>query len=153
MTPDDLEALVHRELKELDWPRAPQTLRPRVLAGARRRQNRPWYMRPWPVWPVACRAVAAACAVAAFAGLWMAVRWAGAAAGPVLRDLAGGVAGRVEAWARVVSAGLTVGETIWRAVMEPVAVYLTAVVLVMAVAGAACGAAIARAVPGRELSS
>lgn len=58
MDADDLERLADRALSALPSPRAPQTLRPRVMAAiAPRHAGRPWFTWPWPL-QVATLAVA-----------------------------------------------------------------------------------------------
>lgn len=51
-----LEALLHRELKELPPPKAPSSLAPGVMAILAARGRVPWWQRAWWDWPVAAKA-------------------------------------------------------------------------------------------------
>lgn len=51
-----LEALLHRELKELPPPKAPSSLAPNVMAILAARSRVPWWQRAWWDWPVAAKA-------------------------------------------------------------------------------------------------
>jgi hypothetical protein len=55
MTPDELEQLIHRELRNLPSRRAPRSLESRVLAAIEHRQMIPWYHKSWSYWPAAVR--------------------------------------------------------------------------------------------------
>ena len=66
LTPDDLERLVDRALAELPTPRAPRSLRPRVLAAV---EPVPIVGRPWFTWPWPLQAAAVLGAVALALGL------------------------------------------------------------------------------------
>lgn len=46
-----LEAVIHRELRQLPARRAPAALRSRVLATLEARARLPWWQRPWASWP------------------------------------------------------------------------------------------------------
>lgn len=46
-----LEAVIHRELRQLPARRAPASLRSRVLATLDERARLPWWQRPWATWP------------------------------------------------------------------------------------------------------
>ena len=68
MEPDDLERLAHRALAELPMPRAPRTLRPRVMgAVAIPNVGHPWFTWPWPVQVAAVMAVAVVAGVCGWA--------------------------------------------------------------------------------------
>jgi hypothetical protein len=56
MTPEELEQLIHRELRALPPRRAPRSLEGRVLAAIEHREMIPWYHRSWSYWPAAVRA-------------------------------------------------------------------------------------------------
>lgn len=51
-----LEALLHRELKELPPLKAPSSLAPGVMAILAARSRVPWWQRAWWDWPVAAKA-------------------------------------------------------------------------------------------------
>lgn len=87
----DLEAALHRELRQLPPLRAPETLAPRVMAVLRARAARPWWQLPWLMWP---RAWQTASVVVAAAVLALAI-WAER----LLWDrAAGGSVGEVSSW-------------------------------------------------------
>jgi len=51
----ELEHSTDRALRRLPMPAAPQTLLPRVLAAVARLARRPWYSRTWFTWPAPLR--------------------------------------------------------------------------------------------------
>ncbi len=51
-----LEALLHRELKDLPPLKAPSSLTPNVMAILAARSRVPWWQRAWWDWPVAAKA-------------------------------------------------------------------------------------------------
>jgi hypothetical protein len=53
---EQVEQLVHRELRALPLRRAPRTLESRVLAEIERRAAVAWYHRSWSYWPAAVKA-------------------------------------------------------------------------------------------------
>ena len=66
-----LEALLHRELKELPPLKAPSSLAPNVMAILAARSRVPWWQRAWWDWPVAAKAafvVVALMVAGAFSG-------------------------------------------------------------------------------------
>ena len=115
MTPAELESLVAREVAKLPRPRAPKSLVPRVLAAAGHRRRESWHRRGWRAWPATLKfATAVLCAgfgwLAPYA--WDSMEFA--------------LAHEV-----VVTAG-----TLWRVLVQPVAVYLAALGAAMVVASA-----------------
>jgi hypothetical protein len=151
MDPADLEALVHRELKRLPTPQAPRTLLPRVLAASERQMRRPWYERPWLAWPRVWQALSGIALVALCAGFVVSAPVLDATGAGLARAV-GDAAGRAGALVEIVVASMRVAGTVWRAVVEPVAVWLVVLIAVMCVGGAVCGAALARlAADGRSL--
>ena len=56
LPPDELERLIHRELRALPARRAPRTLESRVLAALEQRTALPWYRQGWSYWPATVRA-------------------------------------------------------------------------------------------------
>ena len=138
MHSEDLESLVHRKLRGLPPPRAPETLLPRVLATTRRPARMRWYRCPWVEWPLACQAAS----VALLAGLAplvpFALEWVGS--GVVAR-----AAGDAAAGVAVVTDDVTtLSRVLWRVFLEPTIGYLGTFVAVMCVAGAAFCAALTR---------
>lgn len=48
----DLEHRLHEVLRQMETPRAPDTLLPRVMAAVRVSAHVPWYRREWRRWPL-----------------------------------------------------------------------------------------------------
>jgi hypothetical protein len=155
MHPDELARLVDAELKRLPAPRAPATLRRRVLAAVRavpsttvvttvgRRRS----------WPLFARVGAAAAAVSLVGGLWLV--WplvqghvfalaSAAAEGPLFR--------LVDVW-RQAEAISTAADVIWRVIFQPVGWALLPLVLLMWIACATFGAALSRVALGGAAQS
>lgn len=135
---EDLEALVHRKLRGLPPPRAPETLLPRVLAAARRPVRTRWYRCPWVEWPLVWQAASVALLAGLAPLLPFALEWVGAG---VLARTAGDAAAGV---AVVTDDVTTLSRVLWRVFLEPTIGYLGTFVAVMCVAGAAFCAALTR---------
>lgn len=114
MNPVDLQEIVDRELNRLPTPRAPVTLLPRVLAATVERKPARSYA--W-VWQLAALAALAATVV-------VAAMYAPAAP-------------RVAAGARRVEEAATLVRVFWQVLLAPVAVYLFALAVTLALACAA----------------
>lgn len=56
LSPEELEQLIHRELRALPPRRAPRSLEGRVLAALEHRASLPWWHQSWSYWPAAVRA-------------------------------------------------------------------------------------------------
>ncbi len=56
LTPEELEQLIHRELRALPARRAPRTLEARVRTALAQQAAQPWYHRSWSYWPATVRA-------------------------------------------------------------------------------------------------
>ncbi len=56
-SPQDLEALIHRTLREAPGPRAPRSLEKRVMAELARRSALPWWRQSFVHWPSSARLV------------------------------------------------------------------------------------------------
>jgi hypothetical protein len=144
MEPDDLERLVHRALTDLPAPRAPRSLRPRVLAAAVPPvAGRPWFTWPWPL---------QAAAVLVVVGLAGAVAWVRPA---VLASLGGVVptsiqtgAGYLGGAAETSAALLRVMELTWSAVVAPIARIVLLLTVLLCTACALCVAALSRVALG-----
>lgn len=54
-SPEELEKLIHENLRALPNRRAPRTLEGRVLAAIEARAARPWWQKSFAQWPVAMR--------------------------------------------------------------------------------------------------
>jgi hypothetical protein len=146
MHPVELETLVGRELQRLPMPRAPHTLLPRVLAAVQAWAQRPWYERAWFTWPIGLQVASIAALILIVGGgavlLPKTIDTAGAAAatftGRVMEDVA--------PVTQLAEGSTNAARVIWRVLLEPVAVYAFAIVLLMWLACAAFGAALSRVV-------
>ena len=101
----ELETLVHRRLRQLPDPQAPQTLLPRVMAAVRAWSERPWYQRAWVSWPAALQAVSIAALAAVIGGGFLVVQWTERVAAPAI--------------------------VLWRTLVEPAAPYAFLAVLLL----------------------
>ena len=139
---DGLEELIGRKLRALPEPQAPPTLWPRVRAGVEEHLARPWYRRAWRSWPAELRAASLGLAAAALLGWSTAVA---AAPGLWIR-----IPGLVRSAGASVGAGagalVTAADTLRRAFVEPVALYVLAFSLVTGTAVAVLGTAFKQAI-------
>jgi hypothetical protein len=146
----DLEMVAHRALRALPQPRAPHTLLPRVLTAVTAWSLRPWYARAWFTWPREGQVtgLAALCAAAAGGLLLLA-----AAAQAAVARLLAVPGGRVMHAAAAVADGLAVaadaGQVVWGTLVQPIAPYAAAIVILMCVACAVFGLALNQVVLGR----
>ena len=147
MNRDDLESLTRRRLAELQPPRAPRTLAPRVMAQIRRRQQSPWYGQPWIAWPWVGQMVSIALLLGLFGLAWH------------LLDLRAGVSnvlgtGRLEtSIVAVTDAVVTLAESarvLQRVILGPIAGHLMFVMAFLGMASALLCAALARLLQERE---
>ncbi len=144
MEPDDLERLVDRNLAELPAPRAPRSLRPRVLAAAAPAvPGRPWFTWPWPV-QVAVAGLAVGLAAALALGWPALVAQAQAWLPGPLQSGAGLFGEAAETSAAV---GKVVQLT-WSAVIAPIAKGVLVLTLALCSACALCMAALGRVALG-----
>ena len=77
-SPEQLEQLVHRALRELPARRAPRSLEARVMAELSRRAALPWWRKSFVYWPVPARAVFLLASLAVVKLVFMATVWAAA---------------------------------------------------------------------------
>jgi len=146
-----LAEIVGSDLRQLPVPRAPHTLLPRVMAAVQEWARRPWYTRAWRTWPLGWQAASiAALVVLGISGVLFlpnaqaaVVRVASTYGAGVAGDFAG-IAGRVELTRNAAA-------TVWRAVVQPFAVYAVAFVALMWLACAAFGAALNHVIFGRTV--
>jgi hypothetical protein len=146
MHPVDLETLVGRELRRLPMPRAPHTLLPRVLAAVQAWAQRPWYERAWFTWPLGLQIASIAALILIVGGSAMLLPNAIASAGAAVSALTGRVMEDVAPVTQLAAETTNAARVIWRVLLEPVAVYAFAIVLLMWLACAAFGAALTRVV-------
>ena len=147
----DLERHVDRALSDLPPLSAPDTLLPRVLAGVQAWAERPWYQRAWLTWPAGLQAASAALlllVVAAGAIVMPLVEVHGARAIALVSarlpiDMAG-----LGASLRVTSTALVL---VWRALVQPLVLFVLPIAFVSGVAGAAILAALNRVLVERSV--
>ena len=103
LSPEELEQLIHRELRALPPRRAPRTLESRVLAALEQRAALPWYHQSWSYWPASLRAAFLAAATglsgAAVTALTLASRT------PTSAALSQEVGSRFEIFPKLIAAG------------------------------------------------
>lgn len=105
-----------RALTALAPPTAPATLLPRVMVAVRALEK-PWYGRPWITWPRGLQVISAVLMVGLGVGLWWGMTWvAPSQLGPVAETL---------------SQVLALGRVLGRVVIQPLALYLFALVVAM----------------------
>jgi hypothetical protein len=139
MNPADLQDLVHRELRRLHEPEAPETLLPRVMARVRIWSGRPWYERAWSTWPRGWQCAAAAA--------WIAVAMGAAWLLPRSAEAAGDIAALVstmtaDALDPRLTAAAAAARLVWRTLVAPALPYALAVAALMGFACTLLGAAL-----------
>lgn len=144
MDADDLERHVHRSLASLPAPRAPATLRPRVLAAvAPDVVGRPWFTWPWPL-QVAALLTAIGCA-GLLAWAWPTVVAVLASAMPE-RLHAG--AGHMASVAETGTSVVRLLQLTWTGVVAPMAKLALLLTVMLGTACAVCLAAFSRVALG-----
>lgn len=151
MTFVDLEAFIHRQLKALPCPPAPDTLLPRVMSAIQRQLERPWYTRALFTWPLAGQAACLAALLAVVAGLALWLPLAHDAGGALLSELFGNETQPIATAAARVGAAVNAIEVIRRTLVEPLYAYVVILILTMCATGAVLGAALARVALGGAL--
>jgi len=141
---DDLERLVHGELRRLPAPRAPPSLLTRIMAAVETSPARPWYTRAWVTWPAGWQAISIAAVVLLVTGAAM--------LGPRVQAVSSSAFADIQAFAGGVSDAAPVETTatsariLWRTLLEPLATYALVVVVLMFLACAVFGTALNRVV-------
>lgn len=147
----ELEQHVDRALADLPPLTAPGTLLPRVLAAVQAWAERPWYQRAWLTWPVGLQAASAALLLLMVAGGAVAMPLVQAQAARFIAfvgtrapiDLATlGAALRVTAIALVLT---------WRAIVQPLVLFVLPIAFMAGVAGAAILTALNRVLVERSV--
>ncbi|MCC6161776.1 MAG: hypothetical protein IT182_00300 [Acidobacteria bacterium] len=145
MTKDEgaLERQVQRALAALPPPRAPRTLRPRVMAAVTPVVGRPWFTWPWPV------QVAAATALCLVVGV-LVWQWPAlvAAIAPSLPAPVHEGTTRVVALAEANHALMKLLQLTWTGVVAPVARFALVISVLLCTACAVCLAALSRVALG-----
>lgn len=122
MDPVDLDERLDRDLKALPQPRAPRTLLPRVLAATLERGPA---ATGWFTWPRTWQAGSMAALAALVTGVWMLL----AAPPAPVADMA-----------RAAGETATVMRALWEVLLQPVATYVLALGVSLAIACAAAWA-------------
>jgi hypothetical protein len=148
MDPADSADVVHHELARLPLPRAPHSLLPRVLAAVDEWSSRPWYTRAWFAWPLAWQALSLAALALLVAGFGLLIPSAQAAVSGPLSRLST-VTGEIVSTAHYVDTLIDAGRVLWRVVIEPLAVYAIALMMLMGLTCAAFGGMLNRLAVGR----
>jgi hypothetical protein len=132
LDPADLEHLLDRELKQLPRPSAPRTLLPRVLAATIEPADSP-AVTGWFTWPRGWQVGSVAAVAAVIAAAWMFMITPPA---PVT-DIA-----------RTAGETATIMRTLWQVLLQPVATYVLALGVTLALTCAAAWAAFEVALGG-----
>ena len=147
MRDDQLERALDRSLAKLPAPRAPRTLLPRVMAAVAAPTG-PWYARPWLSWHPAWQTVSLMVVLAGVSLAWMA--WSrpdamfatvSSLGPPAVASWASTAATRVNQISAVVS-------LLWDVVLGPIAIFVLALAVFVAVACAAAWTAVSRVALG-----
>ena len=147
----ELERHVDRALADLPPLTAPGTLLPRVLAAVQAWADRPWYQRAWLTWPAGLQVASVALLLVLVAG--------GALAMPLVQaqsvQLAAFVNARLPidlpnlgASLRVTASALMLA---WRALVQPLLLFVLPIAFIASVAGAAILTALNRVLVERSV--
>ena len=144
MSPDDLSRLVDDALARLPAPRAPRTLRPKVMAAvAPPVTGHPWFTWTWP---------AQAAAVVVVGLLLAGFSWIEPQLLTGVRDLVpDSLASLAAQFGAVAETGTAVGRVVqvtWSGVVLPIAKLVLLLTAALCTACAACLAALGRMTPG-----
>jgi hypothetical protein len=147
MRDDELDRALDRSLANLPAPRAPRTLRPRVMAAVAR-PAAPWYARPWLSWHPGLQTVSLLAVLAAVSVVSMA--WARPEA--VFAQLSAFGPPEASTWASAAASRVSqitaVVSLLWDVVFGPIAIFVLAVAVFVAVACAAAWTAVSRVALG-----
>ncbi len=152
MNEHDLEDLVDRKLKALPPRRAPGTLLPSVMQAVRVAAARPWYARPWRVWPAGWQVASLAALLVMVAGVVAVVPAAQPYGAPAIAWAAGLLA-RASEVVTTVETFTTVVEIVSRVIGQSVIGLLLALFVVMLTTSVVVGAAIGRVALGGAYQS
>ena len=144
---DELDRALDRSLARLPGPRAPRTLVPRVMAAVAQSDAR-WYARPWLSWHPGLQTVSLLAVLGAISLVWMA--WARPDA--VFAQLSAFGPPEAAAWASAIASRVNqitaVVSLLWDVVLGPIAIFVLAVAVFVAVACAAAWTAVSRVALG-----
>ncbi|HEX5071066.1 MAG TPA: hypothetical protein VFV78_12695 [Vicinamibacterales bacterium] len=144
----DLDRELDRQLHALPVAPAPRTLLPRVMAAVPRVTPAPWYSRPWFTWPYALRVTSAAAVIvtiAALAGGGPFLHWMS----PTLAAELGRILEPLQPLSRAIGQAATVTRVFWHVWLEPIALYLLALVVMLSLAVSAALSLVNRLTPER----
>jgi hypothetical protein len=162
MTPldfeSDLDRALDRQLQELPGQKAPATLLPRVMAAVAHGSvaartpavpaPAPWYLRPWLTWPRALRVASAAAVIVTVAAF--------VTGAPILQWLSPSLAADFarlldpfQSVGRLVGQAATLTRVFWHVWLEPIALYLLALVVLLSLAVTAALSVVNRLTPER----
>ncbi|MGE3511941.1 MAG: hypothetical protein AB7N65_24015 [Vicinamibacterales bacterium] len=120
----DLERDIHARLTREPAPRAPVSLRMRVMAAVAARGARPWYRRSWFTWPLTIQVASgvAACVAVAVTLVWgpSALEQAGVAVVGLAQHVPSAVHGDWPAPLRRAVEMLDAARVVWRVLLRPV---------------------------------
>jgi hypothetical protein len=139
MSEPDLETIVHRELRRLPGPRAPQTLLPRVMNAVQALAERPWYTRAWVTWPLGWQVASVLALTAIVAGGALLLPHARSAVTTVAAALGTDDVTTVSQQVAETTSGAAI---LWRTLLEPLLSYVFGIVVLMVLACVAFGAAL-----------
>lgn len=144
MDAEELERRVQRNLADLPAPRAPRTLRPRILAVvAPEVVGRPWFTWPWPAQVATVLGVVGLCV--GLAWFWPALV---AAVGTSMPESVQASAGYLEGLAETGTAVARLMQLTWSAVVAPMAKLVLLLTVTLCTACAVCLAALSRVALG-----
>jgi len=143
MNPADLERVIDRRLRHLPLPRAPRTLRPRVMAAVRLAQETA-RATGWLHWAPIWQAASIAALVLLVGGLYVVWPIVQATFDAYVSAPAAAGVGRVADRFRSVTDIMTAALVVWRVVVHPIVIYALIFVGAMCAACAAFGSALSR---------
>lgn len=139
----DLDFELDRQLHDLPAPKAPATLLPRILVATGRLDRSPWYARPWVAWPRELQVASAAMVMLVIAAIILDL--------PVLHwispRLSSGLGAALDPIRTLVSQVSTLTRVFWHVWLEPLALYLIAVFVLVSLAVAAALSIVNRVTP------
>jgi hypothetical protein len=131
MTEFDRE--LDRQLQQLPALQAPVTLLPRVLTAVGQLDRSPWYSRPWVTWPRGFQVASATFALLVIAGLVIGaplLNWIS----PGLADDLGRSFDPLQSLSHLAGQASTLTRVFWHVWLEPIAFYLVALLVLLALA-------------------
>ena len=153
MDPVDLEHQLDAALKRLPTPRAPRTLLPRVMAAVVAREELPWYAKGWSAWSRSWQLVSGLAAALVALGGFLAVHYFETAVQVSTSPMARLATGRAATLFEQIRTASTLFRIIWQALLEPIGLFVLALIVVITLAGAAVWSALDRLALGEAQQS